>query len=277
MNDPQLQSKLTGVPRTMLMTTRARVDEHQRDDRLFADPTVVEWWRSLSEGQDLTSFYDQIYSPIAQLSWANRAYIIHIFVQKHLQKYPDAIVVELGAGLSTRYYRLGQNCRSWYDLDLSEVTDLRRQLDKESDRHRFLTYSALDFAWMDELPAIEPEKILFIAEGLVMYFEKSEVRALCDRTRHKFPEATFVCDIVGGITKGKMNKFLNSIGAPLKWFANNEQDLAEMGLSLVEVKSLVRENCRYPHRIGIFRWIPWISYLPPIRNSSLIVEMRLAK
>ncbi|MEM8828141.1 MAG: class I SAM-dependent methyltransferase [Cyanobacteria bacterium P01_G01_bin.19] len=275
MSNQELSIKLTGVPRTMLMTTRARVDEHQRSDRLFADPTVIEWWRSLSAGQDLTSFYDDIYSPIAQLSWANRAYIIDRIVQKHLQKYPDAIVVELGAGLSTRYYRIGQNCRSWFDLDLPEITDLRRQLDKESDRHRILTYSALDFAWMEELPAVEPEKILFIAEGLLMYFEKSEVQALGDRLRAKFPEATLVCDIVGGITKGKTNKFLNSIGAPLKWFAKNEQDLPAMGLSLVEVKSLVRENCRYPKRIGIFRWIPWIAYLPAIRNSSLILELKI--
>lgn len=59
MNQQQLPTKLTGVPRTMLMTTRARVDEHQRIDKLFSDPVVFEWWRSLSEGQDLTSFYSK--------------------------------------------------------------------------------------------------------------------------------------------------------------------------------------------------------------------------
>ncbi|MGF1541758.1 MAG: hypothetical protein ACFCU5_15135 [Pleurocapsa sp.] len=47
MNKQKLPINLTGVSRTMLMTTKARVDEQQRDDRLLADPTVVEWWRSL--------------------------------------------------------------------------------------------------------------------------------------------------------------------------------------------------------------------------------------
>ncbi|ABW31710.1 hypothetical protein [Acaryochloris marina] len=36
------ESKLTGVPRTMLMTTRARVEEHQRSDAIFHDPKIME-------------------------------------------------------------------------------------------------------------------------------------------------------------------------------------------------------------------------------------------
>lgn len=39
----QIKTKLTGVPRTMLMTTRARVDEHQCEiGALFRDPKVFE-------------------------------------------------------------------------------------------------------------------------------------------------------------------------------------------------------------------------------------------
>lgn len=46
----QIKTKLTGVPRTMLMTTRARVDEHQRQtDALFRDPKAFEWWQAIAQ------------------------------------------------------------------------------------------------------------------------------------------------------------------------------------------------------------------------------------
>ncbi|WP_104907424.1 hypothetical protein [Nostoc sp. 'Lobaria pulmonaria (5183) cyanobiont'] len=45
----QFPTKLTGVPRTMLMTTRVRVDEHQRQvGALFCDPKVFEWWQAIA-------------------------------------------------------------------------------------------------------------------------------------------------------------------------------------------------------------------------------------
>ncbi|MGD1919187.1 MAG: class I SAM-dependent methyltransferase, partial [Pleurocapsa sp.] len=191
------------------------------------------------------------------------------------QKYRNAVVVELGAGLSTRYYRIGQDCQRWYELDLPAISELRRQLDLESSNHSFISQSALDFSWMDELPDVASEKIIFIAEGLLMYFQREEVQRLIERFNLKFPDATFVFDVVGGISKGKTAKFLASIGAPLQWFVTNESDVVEMGLTLVEVHSLVRETCQYPDRIGIYSWIPWVSRFPPIRNASLILETKI--
>ncbi|MBE9168785.1 class I SAM-dependent methyltransferase [Pleurocapsales cyanobacterium LEGE 06147] len=269
----QLKLQLTGVPRTMLLTTRSRVDEHQQQNRLFSDPTIFEWWQFLTWDEEL----DPLYNPIGQFAWANRAHIIDRLVQKHLQKYPDAIVVELGAGLSTRYYRVGKKCHHWFELDLPEIIDLRRQLDLESNHHSFISRSVLDFSWMAEIPATAPEKILFVAEGLLMYFQPEQVTQSIEQLSRRFAGATFVFDVVGGVTKGKAAKFLASIGAPLQWFVKNERDLTEMGLTLVEVRSLVQENCRYPHRIGIYRWIPWISKLPPLRNAALILETKIKR
>ena len=265
------QSKLAGVPRTMLMTTRARVEEHQLPDGIFRDPVVAEWWRSLTWDPELDCFY----SSLAQLSWAVRAHIFDQITQRHLAAHADAVVVELGAGLSTRYHRIGQNCRTWIDLDLPEVTSLRQQLDTATEHHRFVSRSVIDFGWLDELPACAPTSLLIMAEGLLMYFEVDQVRALIDQLKQRFPGATFAFDVVGGSQKSKSAKYLAQLNAPLKWFVKNEQDVTAMGLSLVGVRSLIQENCRYPDRIGFYRWVPWISKLPAIRNASLILETTL--
>ena len=253
------------------MTTRARVEEHARPDGIFRDPRVAEWWPSLPWDPDLESMY----SPMTQLGWAVRAHLFDEVVQRHLSTYANAVVVELGAGLSTRYYRVGQRCGCWLELDLPEVTALRRCLDTESEHHRFLSRSVLDFTWLDEVPKGPPETCLLLAEGLLMYFEPDQVQALITQLKQRFLGAVLVFDAVGGATKGSGAKQLAQLGAPLKWFINNEQDIAALGLSIVEARSLVQENCRYPHRIGGFRWVPWLSQLPPLRNASLILETRL--
>lgn len=262
------ESKLAGVPRTMLMTTRARVEEHQRPDAVLHDPKVMEWWSSPQWDPELDIFYR---GSLAQLTWAVRAHLFDQVTQRYLASHQEAIAIELGAGLSTRYYRVGQDYRYWLELDLPEITALRRQLDIETDHHRFLAQSALDFNWMDELPG-NPENLLIIAEGLLMYFEETQVQRLIDQLRHRLPGATLVFDALGGSSNSKGAKQLAQLGAPLNWFIKNEQDIAAMGLSLVSVQSLIQANCRYPHRIGFFRWVPWLSKLPPLRNACLILE-----
>lgn len=264
----QLSIELSGVPRTALMTTRARVDEHNRPDAIFRDPKIVDWWRLLTWDPDLDSFY----TPLAQLAWAVRANLFDQITQKHLTNHENAVVIELGAGLSTRYYRVGQGCYQWLDLDLPDITTLRSQLDAETEQHQVLSRSALDFSWMDKVPDCSSEKLLIIAEGLLMYFEDAQVQSLVYHLRQRFPGATLAFDVFGSSPKSKGAKQLAQLGAPLKWFIKSEQDVEALGLKLVQVRSLIQENCRYPHRIGMYRWIPWISKLPPIRNASLVCE-----
>lgn len=268
----RFKQELSGVPRTMLITTRARVEEHRRENGLIEDPKVSEWWQYLTWDTELDSFYQ---NSLVQLGIVVRSKIIDRITEKHLSNHPDAVAIELGAGLSTRCDRVGQECSCWLYLDLPAVTDLRHQLDTESDCHRFLSYSTLDFDWMDEVPECNPESLLIIAEGLLMYFELREVKNLVNRLQERFPGATLVFDAVGFSSKSKGAKQLASLGAPLKWFIKNEKDIEALGLSLVQVKSLVQENCRYPSRIGIYRWVPWISKLPFLRNASLIAETKI--
>jgi len=267
----RLEIQLTGIPRTMLMTTRARVEEHQRPDAIFRDPKAMEWWQFLQWDAALDSFYNRL----AQLTWAVRAHLLDQIARRFIASHEEAIAIELGAGLSTRYYRVGQSCRCWLELDLPEITSLRRQVDIETETHRFLARSALDFSWMDEIPAGEAKNLLIIAEGLLMYFEADWVQELIAQLQQRFPGATLVFDAVGSSPKSKGAKQLAQLGAPMQWFIKDEQTVAAMGLSVVKVHSLIQENCRYRDRIGIYRWFPWMSKLPPLRNACLILETKI--
>lgn len=264
-------STLSGVPITLMLTTRARVDEHHRPDGILPDPIGADWWRSLPWDSAL----DGLYNPFSQLCWAVRARLIDDMVQQHLAAHPQAVVVELGSGLSTRYYRVGQSSQGWLELDLPEVIALRRQFDRESDHHRFLPASALGLNWLDEVPDCPPKSLLVVAEGLLMYFEPHQVQSLITALKQRFLGATLVFDAVGGVTRGKTARQLSALDAPLKWFIRNEHDLPKLGLSVVEARSLLQEMYRYRDRLGAFRWVPWLGQLPPIRNAALLIKTRL--
>lgn len=262
---------LTGVPQTLLLTTRARVEEHQRPDGILQDPKAVQWFQDLPWYDRL----DTLYTPLSQLGWAVRAYQIDQITQQFLAKRKAALVVELGSGLSTRYFRIAREKDTWFEVDLPEVIDLRLQVDQETSTHRFYRGSVLDLGWMESLPEFQSEDMLFLAEGLLMYFSQSEVQTLLKAMQQQFSGSTLALDVVGGLTRGQAARKLADLGAPLGWFVRNEQDLVDMGLSVTQVLSLIQCNQRYPDRIGMWRWLPWLSRLPAFRNACLIVEAKL--
>ena len=264
--------ELTGVPRTLLLPLRGRAEAQADPYPLFQDPVAVKWFKLVGWDKEL----DRLYSKSSQASRivaAIRTYHHDQIASAHIAKYSHPIVVELGAGLSSRFHRIGQNTHFWFELDLPVVTELRHKLDTQTQQHQFISASVLDFDWMDTLPKVAPENILFIAEGLLMYLDINDVQQLISVMRSRFPGATLDMEVVGHSAKIS-NQIFTEIGAPLKWFINNEEDLRDMGLQVVNSWSM--------YQLYQERWpLHWKSFLrfmtqfPYFRNTYLIVETKL--
>ncbi|MEJ7422592.1 class I SAM-dependent methyltransferase, partial [Staphylococcus haemolyticus] len=78
----------------------------------------------------------------------------------------------------------------WIDLDVPEVILLRKQFFTETELNRFIAKSMLDETWMDDVmtwsPYSEKSEILIIVEGVLMYFERSEVQQFFNFVSQKF-------------------------------------------------------------------------------------------
>ncbi|NBD33408.1 MAG: class I SAM-dependent methyltransferase [Cyanobacteria bacterium] len=258
------QSQLTGVPRTMILTTRARADEDRRPDGLFRDQYAREWFDRLPWDADLDSFYNAQ----TQTGWAIRANYFDQAVRRQVTASPQPLVIELGAGLSSRYYRLQEDNLYWINLDLPEINDLRCQLDCETDNYKFIGASALEFGWMEQVPSRAAEDVTIVAEGLLMYFDSESVAQLISQLRRRFPGATFIFDIVG-MSYRQSAKKLEALGAPLQWFVGDLEEVTRMGVEITEARSLFQ---LHPERWGFLRWLTW---LPLIKNMSLLLETKL--
>ncbi|MGD1803955.1 class I SAM-dependent methyltransferase [Dapis sp. BLCC M126] len=268
----QIVNELTGVPRTLLLPLRGRAEAQAHLNPLFQDPLAVEWLKLVGWDRELDALYSKAGKAFSILT-AIRTYHHDQIASCHIANYSHPVVVELGAGLSSRFHRIGQNAYRWLELDLPVVTKLRHQLDTQTQQHQFISTSVMDFDWMDTLPNVAPENILFIAEGLLMYLEINEVKQLISAMRSSFPGATLDVEVVGRSAKIS-NKIFTQIGAPLKWFVKNQEDLTAMGLQVVNSWSM--------YQLYLERW-PWpwrlllrfMTQFPYFRNTYMIVETKL--
>ena len=82
---------------------------------------------------------------------------------------PGCVVVSVGCGLDTRFDRVDDGQVRWYDLDVPEVIDLRKQFLAESERVTCISGSAFDPSWTEKVER-EGRRLLILSEGVMMYW-----------------------------------------------------------------------------------------------------------
>ena len=217
-----MKPNLLGISETLLIPLWARAVETARPDAIVRDAQAVEVLRKIN--YDFRKF-DKTW--MSQLGVAVRTELLDRIVTEFIQKHPEAVVINLGAGLDTRFWRLDNGKVRWFDLDLPEVIELRRQYLQESERCRFIGKSILDRSWISDLHGLG-EAVLLIAEGLLMYLEESEVRSLFDYLAGSFPHGEMLMEMLGPwlVGKGQFHDTISKIGGvEFKWSLNNSRDL----------------------------------------------------
>jgi len=64
---------------------------------------------------------------------------------------PDGVVVNIGCGLDSRFSRIDNGRVCFHDLDLPDVSGIKRRFFEENDRYQFIASSVLDYDWMAPL------------------------------------------------------------------------------------------------------------------------------
>jgi O-methyltransferase involved in polyketide biosynthesis len=148
---------LSGVAETLLITLYIRATESQRPDALIKDERAEVLVRQLDPEtlrKTLTLTEDT-----GRLVLILKSREFDRFTQNFLGRHLDAVVVHIGCGLDTRFERVcseqpDNSQVEWYDLDLPEVIDLRRELiGVEGERYHLLTGSVLEDASLEAVEA----------------------------------------------------------------------------------------------------------------------------
>jgi len=112
------------------------------------------------------------------------------YIRRFLDHYPDAAVINIGCGLDNRFERVDNGRVTFYDLDLPDIINIKRQIFPGTRRYTQISKSVFDFEWMDQ---IENEHVILVAEGVFMYCREQDVKALFMHLQEKLnsPEIVF--------------------------------------------------------------------------------------
>ncbi|MFI5690281.1 class I SAM-dependent methyltransferase [Kribbella sp. NPDC051586] len=117
---------------------------------------------------------------------AHRALKLDQIAQNFVSAHPDAIGLDLGAGLDSRAHRIElPTTADWYDVDFPDVVAARGQVVPAHPRAHDLAADLGDPGWLDAIPSDRPAVV--VADGLLAFFPLAEWSAILNRIIDHFP------------------------------------------------------------------------------------------
>jgi O-methyltransferase involved in polyketide biosynthesis len=241
---------LGDVQETMLIPLHARAVETGKRHPILRDSAAVDIVRAIDD--DFRRFGER---PSALATYiALRTAVFDEWVGSFLARYPAGTVVEIGAGLSTRFERLDNGMATWIDIDLPDAIEVRRMFLPDEPRRQRIASSVLDRDWIDRV-AQAPAPYLFVSEGVLVYLSESDVRRALALIAENFPGCRIAFDTYGKwiVREGGRRGPLKATRAELGWACDDPREIEEWGLGLRLVDS--RTPAQPQERIR--RRLPW--------------------
>jgi O-methyltransferase involved in polyketide biosynthesis len=198
---------LKNISKTLILPLWGRAVEQDKKQPLICDPTAKRILEKIDF--DFNSLNDEWHRS-SQVAWTVRAWNIDNVISAFLSRYHNdqTIIINLGCGLDTSFERNDDGKSRWYEVDLPDVIELRRQFIQENSRRTFVAGSAFssDILWQ-----IDPKgNFLIVAAGMLYYFEESDIRGLFANIKGSFPHAEMVFDICSPIGMKAANRRITS-------------------------------------------------------------------
>ncbi len=162
-----------------------------------------------------------------------RAKLIDNFVREFLSGKSGNVALHLGCGLDSRYNRIENPHVDWYDVDFSEVIDIRKHFYKETDHYHLIGSSVTEAEWLKKIPQ-SPKHALVIAEGLLMYLTEDDIRTLLGRLSDRLGTCTLVFDAFSSYAARKVRNHpsIKKTGAAIHWGIDDPVDMEKWGVGL---------------------------------------------
>ena len=170
MND-KIDIDLGNVQKTLLLPLWGRAVETQKSNPKLTDNKAVEIISNID--YDFSTIAKNI-SWISQYAWVARCIHIDNVIKEFLKLHPEGSIVNIGCGLDTTFERIDNDHVHFYDLDLPDVINLRKNFFSNTDRRKMIPCSFLDDTWYREIP--KENGVLFFAAGVFYYFEEEQIK-----------------------------------------------------------------------------------------------------
>jgi O-methyltransferase involved in polyketide biosynthesis len=159
------------VPDHLLQPMWLRSRESMIDNGLVYDPIAANACRHCQLSTEcLSGDVDQ-----KQLLNATITKICDERVNAFIEDNPNAWVLNIGAGLDTRFYRLDNGLCHWIELDTSENLLWREKLFHKSERYRSIAGSVENCSWLNNLAIPQNAAVLVVCEHALLTKAESDI------------------------------------------------------------------------------------------------------
>lgn len=271
MSTPQAKA-LGSVQKTLLLPLWGRAVEAKKPHPRLSDLTAAKIIAAVD--YDFATIARNI-SFVTQLAWIARALHIDRTAREFLGRNAGATIVNLGCGLDTTFERVDNGRVRWFDVDLPDVIELRKRFIADTERRRSIACSLLEDRWLGEVNQGTP--VLFIAAGVLYYFEPAQVKGLLIRIADVCPGSEILFDACSPFgLKAANEKVIKAGGmdasAILKWALSRPSDLRawDRRIAILAAYPLFRH-----FKKGLTMREKWGTFLSDTLRVMRMVHLRL--
>jgi len=189
-------TRINDISQTAFLTLQCHAMDARSAHPVLNDRSAIQTLEKLKEafGSVNTKLYRRIKHDKVRNSLVAhiviRAKQYDDYIRDYLSRYPEAAVINIGCGLDDRFSRIDNGSVAFYDLDLPDIMDMKKQIFPPGGRYRQISQSVFSYDWME---GIDGTHVILVAEGVFMYCEEKDVKALFRQLQMKFrnPEIVF--------------------------------------------------------------------------------------
>ncbi len=186
--ETKIKVKKGTIEETLLLPLWGRAYETQKKNPRIIDNKAVEIMSKLDY-----DFSDIVKTQtMSQHGWVARCMHTDKMAQEFIAKYPEATIVNIGCGMDTTFSRIDNGKIRFYELDLPDVIELRKNFYEDSNRHKSIASSFLETEYFNQIEV--KNGLLFLAGGVFMYFTKEKMKTFFTQAADFFPECDFYFD-----------------------------------------------------------------------------------
>ncbi|MEO1377349.1 MAG: class I SAM-dependent methyltransferase [Cyanobacteria bacterium J06635_10] len=267
------QINLGTIQETLLIPLLARARELEQAEPIVTDPKSLEIIQKLD--YDFEKFSTSNNSLIGSCL---RGMIIDNWVSNFLQQHPQGTVIEIGAGLNTRFERLDNGKLRWFDLDLPDVIHLRQKFFAETSRRQFISASVLDNDWIERVKETSTPPYMLVAEGVLMYLSEQQVKQLFDKLIENFYDSQFAFDSISPlmVKNQQYHDSIKHMSANFDWSISDISEIQNWnsGLMAIEIVTFANLEAKFLRRFSLINRLLF-KYIPLLRNTYRLALFQL--
>ncbi|OUM58314.1 hypothetical protein PIROE2DRAFT_64495 [Piromyces sp. E2] len=181
------------VERTLSIPLWSRAIAVKKLTKILPDHDAVRILNEMGETKPPSILYN---FESGALAGAIRQYNLACEIKDYLKTFPEATIVELGAGLSCLRKQINNDTNAWVNIDFPDVIACREKYIQNGKMEKNIASDITCTEWFNEIPFEKNKGIVFIAAGVLHYLTYESVKNLISKMAERFPGGLFAFDFV---------------------------------------------------------------------------------